>query len=81
MSEDRANRRVAAAKHWDKHGIDEADGEEVAVEVETPLSVALSIGLDPARYDNLKRIAKKRNLPVTSVAKNILVKAFDEPQD
>ena len=80
MKTDRFRSRIAAAKHWDKHGIDESDGEEVNVEVETPLSAILSIRLDPTRYARLKRIAAKRKMPVTSVAKNILVEALDKPQ-
>ena len=81
MAEEKVRRRIAAAKHWDKHGIDESDGEEVDVQVEAPLSVTLSINLDAKRYASLKRIAKKRKMPVTSVAKNILIKALDEPHD
>ena len=73
---DKIHRRIAAAKHWDKHGIDESDGEEVDVEVEMPLSAILSIHLDAERYASLKRIAKKRNVPVSSVARKIL----DEPR-
>lgn len=80
MKTDRFHSRIAAAEHWDNHGIDESDGEEVNVEVETPLSAILSIRLDPTRYARLKRIAAKRKMPVTSVAKNILVEALDKPQ-
>ena len=75
-----SNRRIAAAKYWDEHSVDETDGEEVAVEVETPLAAVLSIRLEPARYAKLKRLAKKRNMPIISAAKAILAEALDEPQ-
>ena len=78
LKQDRFHRRKAAAKYWDEHSVDEADGEEVAVEVETPLSAILQIRLEPAPYANLKRIAKKRGVPVTSLAKTILTEALDE---
>ena len=80
MKADRFHRRIAAANHYDNHAIDEADGEEVDVEVESPLSVILPIHLDPERYARLKRLAKKRGTPVTATAKAILSKALDEPQ-
>ena len=79
MSHDKPNPRIAAANHYDKHGIDESDGKEVDVQVETPLSATLSINLDAERYDNLKRIAKKRNMPITIAAKKILIEALDKP--
>ena len=78
LKQDRFQMRKVAAKHWDEHSVDEADGEEVAVEVEKPLSVILRIHLEPAPYANLKRLAKKRGVPVTSVAKTILTEALDE---
>ena len=78
LKQDRFHRRKAAAKYWDEHSVDEADGEEVAVEVETPLSAILQIRLEPAPYANLKRLAKKRGVPVTSLAKAILIEALDE---
>ena len=78
LKQDRFHRRKAAAKYWDEHSVDEADGEEVAVEVETPLSAILQIRLEPAPYANLKRLAKKRGVPVTSLAKTILTEALGE---
>ena len=79
LKQDRFHRRKAAAKYWDEHSVDPADGEEVAVEVETPLSVILQIRLEPEGYDKLKRLAQKRGLPITSMAKTILTEALDEP--
>ena len=79
LKQDRFHRRKAAAKYWDEHSVDEAGGEEVAVEVETPLSVVLQIHLEPAPYASLKRLAKKRGVPVTSMAKKILTEGLDEP--
>ena len=78
LKQDRFHRRKAAAKYWDEHSVDEAGGEEVAVEVETPLSAILQIRLEPAPYANLKRLAKKRGVPVTSLAKTILTEALGE---
>lgn len=78
MKRDTFERRKVAAKHWDTHGIDEAEGEEVEVDVQTPLSAILSIRLDPTRYAKLKRLAKERNLPITSMAKAILAETLDE---
>lgn len=78
MKRDAAQRRKAAAKDWDTHGIDEADGEVASVEVATPLSAELSIRLDAAQYSNLKRLARERNLPITSMAKAILAEALDQ---
>ena len=49
MPYDKTRRRIAVAEHWDKNAIEEADGEEVDVEVGTPLFAILSIQLDP-RY-------------------------------
>ena len=80
LKQDRFNRRKAAAKHYDNHSIDPADGEEVAVEVEAPLSAILQIHLEPAPYAKLKHLAKKRGLPITSMAKKILTEALDELQ-
>lgn len=78
LKQDRFHRRKAAAKYWDEHSVDEADGEEVAVEVETPLSAILQIRLEPTPYANVKRLAKKRGIPVTSLAKTILTEALGE---
>lgn len=78
MNRNTYQRRKAAAKHWDTHSIDEADGEVVDVEVKTPLSTILSIRLDATRYAKLKRLAKERNLPITSMAKAILAEALDQ---
>ena len=79
MNHDRFHCRIAAAKHYDNHAIDEADGEEVDVEVETPLSVILPIHLDPDRYASLKCLAKKRGMSITATAKAILTEVLDEP--
>ena len=79
LKQDRFHRRKAAAKYWDEHSVDPANGEEVAVEVETPLSAILQIHLQPAPYAKLKRLAKKRGVPITSMAKKILTEALDEP--
>lgn len=70
--------RETAAAYWDTYAIDEADGEVVDVEVQTPLSAILSIHVDAAQYAKLKRLAKERNLPITSMAKAILAEALDE---
>ncbi len=78
MNRDTFQRRKAAAEHWDTHSIDEADGEVVNVEVATPLSTLLSIHVDAAQYAKLKRLAKKRNIPITSMAKAILAEALDD---
>ena len=78
MKGDTFQRRKAAAKHWDTHSIDEADGEVVDVKVQTPLSAILSIRLDPTRYAKLKRLAKECDLPITSMAKAILAEALDD---
>ena len=78
MKRDTMQRRETAAKYWDAHAIDEADGEVVDVEVAIPLSVLLSIRLDAERYAKLKRIARKRGLPITSMAKAILTEALDQ---
>ncbi len=78
MNRDTFQRRKAAAAYWDTHGIDEADGEVVDVEVETPLAAVLSVRVDPTRYAKLKRLAKDRNLPITSMAKAILAEALDD---
>lgn len=80
MNHTKFHRRIAAANYWDRHGIDEADGEEVDVEVENPLSAILAIRLDSARYAKLKRLAGKRKMPVTATAKAMLTEALDEPQ-
>ena len=80
LKQDRFHRRKAAAKYWDEHSVDEADGDEVDVEVETPLSAILAIRLDPARYAKLKRLARKSKMPITAAAKAILTEALDESQ-
>ena len=78
MKQDRFSRRVAAAEYWDKHSIDDAPGEVVHVKVQSPLSAILSIHLNAGQYAKLKLMAKAHDLPVTSMAKAILVKALDE---
>ena len=78
LKQDRFHRRKAAAKYWDEHSVDEAGGEEVAVQVEAPLSVILQIRLEPAPYASLKRLAKERGVSIISVAKTILTEALDE---
>ncbi len=78
MNPDTFQRRKAAAKHWDTHSIDEADGEVVNVEVQTPLSTVLSIHVEAAQYTRLKRLAKERNLPVNSMAEAILAETLDQ---
>lgn len=80
MKTDKTHRRITAAKYWDEHAIDETAGEEVEIEVQTPLAAILSIRLDPVRYANLKRLAKKRRMPITATVKTILIEALDEPQ-
>jgi predicted DNA-binding ribbon-helix-helix protein len=70
--------REAAAEYWDAHTIDEADGDVVDVEVAVPLTVLLSIRLDAERYSKLKRIARKRGLTITSMAKERLVERLDQ---
>ena len=78
MNRDTFQRRKAAAEHWDTHSVDEADGEVVDVKVQTPLSAILSIRLDATRYAKLKRLAKERDLPITSMAKAILAETLDD---
>ena len=75
---DKHSRRATAAKYWDTHSIDESPGEVVHVKVQSPLSAILSVHLDADRYAKLKRMAKAHDLPVTSMAKAILVEALDE---
>lgn len=58
MTHDRFHQRITTANHYDNHAINETHGEEISVEVQTPLSAILSIHLDPARYAKLKRLAK-----------------------
>ena len=70
--------RATAAEYWDEHGIDETDGVEVEVDVQAPLSAILSVRLAATRYARLKRIAKKRDLPITSMARSILAETLDE---
>ncbi len=79
MTHDTTQHRKATAEHWDVHGIDETDGEVVNVEVQSPLSAILSIRLDAERHARLKHMAKKRGLPITTMAQAILTEALDEP--
>ncbi len=78
MNRDITRIREAAAEYWDAHTIDEADGDVVDVEVAVPLTVLLSIRLDAERYSKLKRIARKRGLTITSMAKERLVERLDQ---
>ena len=78
MNRDITRIREAAAEYWDRHTIDEADGDVVDVEVAVPLTVLLSIRLDAERYSKLKRIARKRGLTITSMAKERLVERLDQ---
>ncbi len=77
----RKETRREVAEYWDAHGIDEAadEGEEVEVEVKTPLSAVLSLRLDPKHLDKLKLLARAQDTGVTTMARRILYRALDEP--
>ncbi len=77
----RKERIREAAEYWNAHGIDEAadEGEEVEVEVKTPLSAVLSLRLDPKHLNKLKLLARAQDTGVTTMARRILCRALDEP--
>ena len=79
MTNTKTRRRRKAAEHWDKHGIDEAAGETVQVEVESPLSSILSVHVGAAHLGNLKVLAETQGVGITAMAEKILAKALEEP--
>ena len=79
MTDCKAPRRRKAAEYWDKHGIDEAAGKTVQVEVENPLSSVLSVHVGAAHLGNLKALAETQGVGITAMAEKILAKALEEP--
>ena len=79
MTNSKAQRRREAAEYWDKHGIDEAAGETVQVEVEIPLSSILSVHVGAAHLGNLRALAETQGVGMTAMAEKILAKALEEP--
>ena len=79
MTDTKAQRRRKAAEYWDKYGIDEAAGEAVQVEVESPLSSILSVHVGAAHLGNLKALAETQGVGITTMAAKILAKALEEP--
>ena len=79
MTDSKARRRRKAAEYWDKHGIDEAAGETVQVEVENPLSSILAVHVGAAHLGNLKALAETQGVGITAMAEKILAKVLEEP--
>lgn len=79
MTDSKAQRRRKAAEYWDKHGIDEAAGETIQVEIESPLSSVLSVHVGAAHLGNLKALAETQGVGITAMAEKILAKALEEP--
>lgn len=79
MTDSKTQRRRRAAEYWDTHGIDEAAGKTVQVEVENPLSSVLSVRVGAAHLGNLKALAETQGVGITTMAEKILAKALEEP--
>ena len=79
MTNSKAQRRRRAAEYWGKHGIDEAAGKTVQVEVENPLSSVLSVHIGAAQLGNLKALAETQGVGITTMAEKILAKALEAP--
>jgi hypothetical protein len=71
-------RRDEARKRFDTHGIEDASGEEVDVEVKPVLSAMLSLRLDQEHFKKLKTLARARKTGVTTLARRILQEALDD---
>lgn len=79
MTDSKILRRRRAAEYWDMHGIDEAAGDTVQVEIESPLSSVLSVHVGAAHLGNLKALAETQGVGITAMAEKILATALEEP--
>lgn len=71
--------RREAAQHFDAHGIDEFEGEEVEVQAKRPLSTVLSLRLDDEHLGKLRLLAKAQGIGVTTMARRLLQQGLDRP--
>ena len=80
MPDDKAKRRENERAYWEEHGIDEEPGQEVEVHVKKPLSVMLSLRLDPEHYEKLKTLAEREERGVTTLARLLLQQSVEQDQ-
>lgn len=79
---DTKSRRRKAAEYFETHSIDEdeADTEEVTLEVRKPLSIILSLRLDEADMSKLRQLAKTQGIGLTTMARMLIHQGLEDPK-